>query len=252
MSVGSICGIFMQNYYLKRYNTAKRIQLKVSSPCHENWDAMTPAEKGRFCNACQKQVIDFTGMSDAQLVAFFKKTSSGSACGRFIQDQLNRDIVIPQRRIPWLRYFVGLLIPAVLTASRATGQLPKPAGSPVMVTDRRLMGDTVLALCPEEAGRIITGRIIDEEEKPIAHVSVAIEGAGVSTITDVLGYFRLIYPGPAKKITMTVTGVGYEPRKQVIRLGKKPGSTHAVELKLSQATLGEVIVVGGYASVAIK
>jgi hypothetical protein len=38
-----------------------------------------------------KNFIDFTGMSDAQLIAFFKKPSIGSVCGRFYNDQLERD-----------------------------------------------------------------------------------------------------------------------------------------------------------------
>jgi hypothetical protein len=45
---------------------------------------MTPGDKGRFCDSCQKTVHDFTGMSDMQLIAFFKKPSTGSVCGRFI------------------------------------------------------------------------------------------------------------------------------------------------------------------------
>jgi len=56
---------------------AKRIQLSVENPCHENWENMSPSEKGRFCGSCQKQVVDFTNMTDGQVAAFFKKPSKG-------------------------------------------------------------------------------------------------------------------------------------------------------------------------------
>ena len=67
----------------------KQIQLNIPNPCHENWDQMTPVDKGRFCGSCQKQVVDFTTMSDEQLILFFKKqilssSKDGSVCGRFM------------------------------------------------------------------------------------------------------------------------------------------------------------------------
>jgi hypothetical protein len=52
---------------------AKKLQLTIPKPCHENWEQMTPVEQGRFCASCQKQVIDFTNMNDRQLATFFKK-----------------------------------------------------------------------------------------------------------------------------------------------------------------------------------
>ena len=50
---------------------SKKFQLQIPEPCHESWEKMNPVEQGRFCNSCQKAVIDFTGMSDAQLNRLF-------------------------------------------------------------------------------------------------------------------------------------------------------------------------------------
>jgi len=79
---------------------SKKLQLQIPAPCHENWESMTPVEKGCFCGSCQKQVVDFSDMSDREIAMFFKRPSTGSVCGRFMQDQLNRDIEIPGKRIP--------------------------------------------------------------------------------------------------------------------------------------------------------
>ena len=101
---------------------AKKLQLQVPTPCHENWENMTATERGRFCASCQKQVIDFSNKSDREIAMFFKKPSTGSVCGRFMEDQLNRDIEIPKKRIHWLKYFFQFLIPAFFISYRATAQ----------------------------------------------------------------------------------------------------------------------------------
>jgi hypothetical protein len=81
---------------------------------------MTPAEKGRFCASCQKAVVDFTVMNDRQLAAFFKKPPA-SVCGRIYNDQLNRDIVIPGKRIPWFKYFFQFTWPAFVLLLKSCG-----------------------------------------------------------------------------------------------------------------------------------
>jgi protocatechuate 3,4-dioxygenase beta subunit len=91
---------------------SKKIQLSIPKPCHEDWNVMTPVEKGKFCGSCQKQVVDFSNMSDRDIAQFFKKPSTGSVCGRFMTDQLDRSIEIPKKRIPWLKYFFQVLLPA--------------------------------------------------------------------------------------------------------------------------------------------
>ncbi|HEV7782273.1 MAG TPA: carboxypeptidase-like regulatory domain-containing protein [Chitinophagaceae bacterium] len=101
---------------------AKKIQLTIAEPCHENWDAMSPVDKGKFCGSCQKQVVDFSNMSDRQVAEFFKKPSTGSVCGRFMTDQLDRPMEIPRKRIPWLKYFFQIAIPAFLMSIKASGQ----------------------------------------------------------------------------------------------------------------------------------
>ncbi len=97
---------------------SKHLQLHIPEACHENWDRMTSVEKGRFCSSCQKQVVDFTGMNDEQLLAFFKR-STGSVCGRFMQDQLGRRIEIPKKQIPWVKYFFQFLLPGFLMSCGA-------------------------------------------------------------------------------------------------------------------------------------
>ncbi|MCF3108476.1 hypothetical protein LL912_06780 [Niabella sp. CC-SYL272] len=60
----------------------------IPEPCQENWEHMQPEEKGRFCSACCKTVIDFTGMSPAAIRAYLEAHRSQRVCGRLTASQL--------------------------------------------------------------------------------------------------------------------------------------------------------------------
>lgn len=100
---------------------SKYLQLQIPEPCHENWNEMTPSLQGRYCSSCKKSVIDFTLMDDDDLLNFFKKPKE-NVCGRFNQQQLNTDILIPSRKIPWIKYFFQIAIPAFLFTSKGVAQ----------------------------------------------------------------------------------------------------------------------------------
>ena len=112
----------------------KKFELTIPKPCHENWDAMTPEEKGRFCGACQKTVIDFSNMTDHQMAQFFKKPV-GDVCGRFHHDQLDRTIEMPKKRIPWLKYFFTISLPAFLISLKGSAQKEMVGKVAVVRTD---------------------------------------------------------------------------------------------------------------------
>ena len=44
--------------------------ISIPKPCLENWDAMMPTAAGHYCGRCQTEVVDFTRMSDAEVLAF--------------------------------------------------------------------------------------------------------------------------------------------------------------------------------------
>ena len=82
--------------------TQTSITLSIPQPCHESWNEMTPVEKGRFCQSCQKTVTDFSTLSDSQLIELLK-SKQATTCGRLTASQLNRVISVPvpeKRRKP--------------------------------------------------------------------------------------------------------------------------------------------------------
>jgi hypothetical protein len=223
---------------------AKKFELQIPEPCHESWDRMTPGDQGRFCDSCQKTVHDFTRMNDEQLIAFFKKPSSGSVCGRFYNDQLNRDFEIPRKRIPWLRYFFQIAIPAFLFSSKAKSQ-----GKPIMV------GDTVRCEAPKVAGKFvpvftvkevidsnkICGRVVDSKGQALLYASVILKGTMQGAATTIDGFFG-IKPGENwQKVTLVISYVGFETQEIVVNRSE---IKKEYLITLGEYNQGQVVYVG--------
>lgn len=62
-------------------NTTPLVEIK--NPCHENWDKMTPRNKGRFCSSCAIVVTDFTNKTPEEISNILKQNSTKHTCGNF-------------------------------------------------------------------------------------------------------------------------------------------------------------------------
>jgi hypothetical protein len=100
---------------------SKYISINIPNGCTQDWNMMEQRHEGKHCNSCQKTVIDFTLMTDTQLANFFKKNTS-NVCGRFYEDQLDKQIALPKRELPWLKYFFTITLPAFLFSQKSWGQ----------------------------------------------------------------------------------------------------------------------------------
>ncbi len=96
--------------------TPNRAKIVVPNPCSEKWDVMHMDSIGRFCQSCQKSVIDFTTQSDGEIKNFLKNKRGEKLCGRFNNHQLQRirieiDQNILVSNIPfWQKFLVVLLV----------------------------------------------------------------------------------------------------------------------------------------------
>jgi hypothetical protein len=212
----------------------KKINLSIPEPCHENWDQMAPIERGKFCSSCQKSVVDFTGMSDRQLAEFFKKTT-GSVCGRFHQDQLYRDIAVPKKRIPWVKYFFQFTLPAFLISMKANAQNKKTNIGDTSVCSMTL-GKVAQPLPLKSKGiHEIKGKVVDGLGNVLPGVRIEIPYENIIATTDASGDFRIV--GNKKITKLLASYVGYE-RKEVIV------NNSSIVITLDPAVTGEVVIAG--------
>ncbi|MEE9406792.1 MAG: hypothetical protein V3V28_01830 [Polaribacter sp.] len=74
-----------------------KFKITIPKPCHENWNKMSPKEKGRFCSSCAKTVVDFTKKTIEDIQNYLVENKNEQVCGHFYKKQLDAIVIeIPQ------------------------------------------------------------------------------------------------------------------------------------------------------------
>lgn len=220
------------------------ITLSISRPCHEPWNEMTPADRGRFCLNCQKTVTDFTQLSDTELIELLQNKQA-STCGRFLPHQLGRALTTPmtahgRRRRPFIS------IAAIATALTIVTPSAKAANAPEKVQcsiDNE--GKQTATLIPhrDPAGFISGIVLTDKDALPLPGATIRIKNTHIGTQADQSGNFRLRIPDNFKKkvLILEVSFVGYA--KKTIKVTLKDVKPLDVRLREDVTMLGEYIIV---------
>jgi hypothetical protein len=158
-----------------------KINISIPEPCHENWEAMTSIEKGKFCNACQKKVFDFTSSSDREIINAFH--NDNNLCGRFLNSQLNRDLVTPKEKSTlWLATATALI--SLIGMNETTAQEKTPTEQ----TDQRALGKFIAT--PTEEEMEVSG-VVSDRSGPLPGAIVTIKGTQKSVQTDFDGKYSI-------------------------------------------------------------
>ncbi|MEO8515409.1 MAG: hypothetical protein ABI426_01625 [Flavobacterium sp.] len=91
-----------------------KFKITIPKPCHEDWNAMSPDETGKFCGSCVKSVVDFTNMNVSEIQDYFIINDGKNVCGRFKNTQVNKfNLEIPQsvlnQKMPFRKAFLLML-----------------------------------------------------------------------------------------------------------------------------------------------
>ncbi len=92
--------------------------LHINEPCSEDWEQMTPSDKGRFCNNCQKTVFDFTTASDNEIIQHIEKMKGEDFCGKFEEHQLDKWMHVGSLKTSNRKLYELLLSFILLTGSQ--------------------------------------------------------------------------------------------------------------------------------------
>ncbi len=217
-------------------------RLTIPRPCGRSWQAMTPGEGGRFCQHCRKTVVDFSGLSDAALLARLRATD-GPVCGRFSPSQLDRPLGRPEPS-PLQALMRGLL-GALLLAGMAR-QVAAASPSPTTALDRR----AGMAERPsDDPGRpprdsvVVRGSLVDRATgQPLAGAVVRIEGTSWAVVADSQGRFAIRAEALPDGAMLRVDCLGFDSLERSLP-HLKPGQELTLHLSPVPARLGEICVI---------
>lgn len=216
------------------------IQISIPSPCSQNWDAMTPNERGRFCDLCQKTVIDFTTWSDTAMYNFFSK-DHGHVCGRFLSTQLDRPINIPYQPHSRL-YRITVALGLTLMFTQAPHLLAQNKSPKTEQTSTQWQS----GYYSNGAGEL-RGQVLDEKKEPMINATIQAYHDGIlkgGIVTDYDGNY-IIKPLDAGTYDLVVLYAGYDSVKITgIPLISGQATEQNIQMKRKQGTLNSVIVVG--------
>ncbi|MEQ1732329.1 MAG: hypothetical protein ABL940_01575 [Bacteroidia bacterium] len=189
------------------------ISLTIDNPCTQNWDGMIVNDNGKFCISCNKNVIDFSTLSDAEIIKLLSHTTS-NVCGRLNSQQLNR-VIHPKAEIQsglnkfWLSFSLTALlsnlgiVKATAQTSTKTEQLPTnnvSAKQPLSVNDSAVT----------KIKCVLLDSITHE---PLAYAKVEIDELKIIGNTDTNGVFEFIKPINIKSenVNIRVSSIAYYP-----------------------------------------
>ncbi len=204
---------------------------------------MTPTQQGKFCSACSKQVIDFSLMSDNQILNFLSN-QSGKLCGRFDAEQLQRPLIetkIKKKKSWWM----ALTMPLLFLFERSGAQDEVYVNTDSIVNTKAVKNSLQLDPLDLEyypAKQItITGKVVDENNQPIASATIMQKGTKHATLSDTAGFFSMNIDANVDSVVIEASFIGYETMEKVIRT---EGSIANIKMKMHAVSMGDVVVVG--------
>ena len=236
----------------------------VDKPCEESWDSMISNKNGKFCLQCSKNIVDFTYLSDQEIIRRITG-SSGNLCGRFSSEQLNRPLVDNESALSFSRFYkilVSLLLlvttESTLAQSKknkllsATEIYPEQTSVPVKPQTRK-------KTCSPSSNLLLKGKVLDSTSRELLPFStVFIKNANRSVQTDSNGYFELSIPKSLFKdsLLLIISNYGYINRE--FRINKRDGSSvkefsiiaQQVVTVEAKAVTREMRTLGGFAVTA--
>lgn len=223
------------------------MNVTIPSPCTQAWATMHPTSAGRFCGNCQKTVVDFSAMSDAEIRKQLQH-STGTVCGRFAPHQVNRPLakgnLTYSFSLPKTLLGVSILLGGTFTESRAK-IIDLPVNQPTKQETNQLETRSYQPAGTDltDTLRVVRGRVIGEgDEEVLPGVSIFIKGTKLGTNSNEKGEFALRIPAEldTTSTALVFQFIGFMPTEVAL---ERFGGNTILTLNLSAEIMGGIVCV---------
>ncbi len=215
-------------------------KIDIPAPCHESWANMSPTEKGRFCNSCEKEVQDFTRMTEAQIILALKREKH--VCGRLTSKQLEKPWIVPEKK--WqVNWGLAIGLSAMLLVS-----YPILAHENLQETRIELVKENEKTVDTSDQlndSLIFEGVVYSEEKEPLPFVNVMVKSDGIivrGTTTDMDGKFSVKIACDSKdgKLDIEFSYIGFG--NMTLQNIEKSNSDLVVIMEENSTIIGSIII----------
>jgi CarboxypepD_reg-like domain len=219
----------------------RNVSLSISKPCSEKFGEFQKTSTGGFCNLCQKEVVDFTNMSDGEILQYFKNGQKNT-CGRFRESQLKTypEVIPSKKKLNFNLLGAGLISFSLVSLLSTTNSYAQHSEQSTIMqkTQKENSKQQNANFQANNNEHIVEGIVIGEDKMPISGVAVVLKGSMIGVSTDINGKFR--FPQPLKEGNVLIFSfVGFI--SQEIIISKKALDTLHITLKDDYCSLmGEV------------
>jgi hypothetical protein len=175
---------------------------------------MTPTQQGRFCNACAKEVIDFSTMSDHEVLNYFNNQKHANVCGRALPSQLERTISANNEPIKKRYWYWNYITMFFLLFSKNSAAHKPHGGISISKFNLKSLNDFSADLITQKlskekiwVSKIIRGKITDEKGRGIPAAMITVKGTNRSVQSDSNGVYT-IKVNPATEV-LEISAGGY-------------------------------------------
>ncbi|MBK6700462.1 MAG: hypothetical protein IPG55_11310 [Saprospiraceae bacterium] len=175
-----------------------KYKLNIENSCTQDWESMGVGGLNKFCQNCQKTVIDFSKLNDFEISRILD-INSEHICGRFKNDQLNRPLnskLLKSKSSFLHRTFTGILLITSFSATNTLAQKVKTEINSNLSDYKYKLELTIFnSNTKDSLSNVLQGKILDWNSKePMQSLNISILNSSIKTNTDDLGNFILNIP----------------------------------------------------------
>ncbi|WP_288954590.1 carboxypeptidase-like regulatory domain-containing protein [uncultured Polaribacter sp.] len=220
-----------------------KYKIKIAEPCHEKWSEMTPTQQGKFCASCNKEVIDFTKLTNGEISK--KVLNAPNLCGRFNAAQLDKEIETNQKNN--LSKIAASL--ALISAISASGPIFSQSKKDTLQEVHLTKGKVLIKKDSLDKFITIKGKVKDLSGVLLG-ASILLKGSKIGAQTDFDGNFSIKIPNKKRNSHILVFSyLGYKNQEVDILSIKKP---LVVKMEEDDTVLGDISIIAGMVAVEKK